>query len=125
MLLCGTEGLELRVRVGVDQHCLIELGTFVRDRRANELVNRLVKNCIEGSTGTTDLRKCRIDVGLERPIRLARYNGVTRILTSIDPIAAGNAYGTLKPYIDAAFAEIGRPSRPFDALFHQAGYMLV
>jgi hypothetical protein len=59
------------------------------------------------------------------PKSYARYNGVTRILTSIDPIAAGKAYGTLKPYIDAAFAEIGRPNRSFDAAFHQAVDKLV
>ena len=59
------------------------------------------------------------------PKSYARYNGVTRILTSIDPIAAGKAYGTLKPYIDAAFAEIGRPNRSFDAVFHQAVDKLV
>ncbi len=54
-----------------------------------------------------------------------RYDGVTRILTSIDPVAAGKAYGTLKGYIDAAFAEIGRPNRSFDAVFHQAVDRLV
>src|SRR5262249_46782686 len=39
---------------------------------------------------------------------------------SIDPAAAGRAYATLKRYIDAVFAEIGRPNRSFDAVFHQA-----
>jgi hypothetical protein len=54
------------------------------------------------------------------PKSYSRYDAVTRTLTSIDPVAAGKAYATLKRYIDAVFAEIGRPNRSFDAVFHQA-----
>jgi len=54
------------------------------------------------------------------PKSYARYDLVTRTLTSIDPTAAAKTYATLKRYIDAAFTEIGRPTRSFDAVLRQA-----
>jgi hypothetical protein len=50
----------------------------------------------------------------------ARYETVTRVLTSIDPGAAGKAYARMKSYVDSAFAQIGRPGQSFDAVLHQA-----
>ena len=54
------------------------------------------------------------------PKSYARYDLVTRTLTSVDPTAAAKTYATLKQYIDTAFAEIGRPTRTFDAVLRQA-----
>ena len=50
----------------------------------------------------------------------ARYETITRVLTSIDTAAAGKAYGRAKPYLDSAFAQIGRPGQSFDSVLHQA-----
>ncbi|MGQ0504388.1 MAG: DUF3014 domain-containing protein [Myxococcaceae bacterium] len=44
----------------------------------------------------------------------ARYDAVTQAFTSVDAAGAGKAYGQLRPFFDAAFAEIGRPGRTFD-----------
>jgi hypothetical protein len=44
----------------------------------------------------------------------ARYDGVTKIVTSIDPAIAGRAYGQLRPYFDAAFAEVATSGEHFD-----------
>ncbi len=54
------------------------------------------------------------------PKSYARYNVLTRVLTSIDVVAAGKAYGQLKPYADAAFSEIGRPGKSFDSALREA-----
>ncbi len=54
------------------------------------------------------------------PKSYARYETVTRVLTSIDATATGKAYGRMKPYIDSAFAQIGRPGQSFDTILHQA-----
>ena len=56
----------------------------------------------------------------QSPKSYARYDLVTRTLTSIDPAAAAKAYAALKRYVDAAFSEIGRPTRTFDAVLRQA-----
>ncbi len=50
----------------------------------------------------------------------ARYELVTRVLTSIDTAAAGRAYRQLKPYLDSAFSEIGRPGKPFEEVIREA-----
>ncbi len=54
------------------------------------------------------------------PKSYARYETVMRVFTSIDPAAAGKAYGRAKSYVDSAFAQIGRPGQSFDAVLHQA-----
>jgi hypothetical protein len=50
----------------------------------------------------------------------ARYDAVTRVLTSIDATAAGKVYGRIKPYLDSAFAQISRPGQSFNTILHQA-----
>ena len=50
----------------------------------------------------------------------ARYETLTRVLTSIDAAATGKTYGRIKPYIDSAFAQIGRPGQSFDTVLRQA-----
>jgi hypothetical protein len=54
------------------------------------------------------------------PRSYARYDFITRVLGSIDPVAAANAYGQLKPFFDAAFTEVGRPGKSFDAVLRDA-----
>src|SRR5262249_51772632 len=54
------------------------------------------------------------------PKSYARYDLVAQTLTSVDPTAAAKTYGALKRYIDAAFSEIGRPTRTFEAVLRQA-----
>jgi hypothetical protein len=54
------------------------------------------------------------------PKSYARYQTVSRVLTSIDAAAAGKAYHRVKPYVDSAFAQIGRPGQSFDTVLHQA-----
>lgn len=50
----------------------------------------------------------------------ARYDVPTKALTSVPAAAAGDAYGQLRPFLDAAFAEVGRPGRRFDDVFTAA-----
>ncbi len=50
----------------------------------------------------------------------ARYDGITGTFTSVDAAAAGQAYGQLRPYFDAAFAEIGKPGKRFDEVLVSA-----
>ncbi len=54
------------------------------------------------------------------PRSYARYDFIARVLGSIDPVAAAKAYGQLKPFFEAAFSEVGRPGRTFDAALHDA-----
>src|SRR5215471_9715539 len=54
------------------------------------------------------------------PRSYARYDLVTRVLTSIDVSAAAKVYEQLKPYLDSAFAEIGRPGKSFDSVLREA-----
>ncbi len=48
------------------------------------------------------------------PAAYARYDAPTKALTSVDAAAAGAAYARLRPYLDVAFAEVGRPGTRFD-----------
>jgi len=54
------------------------------------------------------------------PKNRGRYETVTKVLTSIDPAFAAQAYARVKPYVDSAFAQIGRPGQSFDSVFRQA-----
>src|SRR5262249_12794229 len=54
------------------------------------------------------------------PKSYARYDTVTRIVTSVDAAAAANLYAEMKPYLDAAFGEIGRPGKTFDGALRAA-----
>lgn len=54
------------------------------------------------------------------PESYARYDPVARALTSLDTQATAEAYKTLKPLLDRAFAEIGRPGQRFDATLSSA-----
>ena len=44
----------------------------------------------------------------------ARYDGLGKLIGSVDMGAAGDAYAQLRPYCDAVFAEIGRPGKQFE-----------
>jgi hypothetical protein len=54
------------------------------------------------------------------PKGYARYDTVTRVVTSLDAAAIATTYGRVKPYIDSAFAQIGRPGQAFDGVLRQA-----
>jgi hypothetical protein len=54
------------------------------------------------------------------PKNRGRYESATKVLTSIDPGAAAQTYARLKPYVDSAFAQIGRPGQSFDGVLRQA-----
>ena len=54
------------------------------------------------------------------PKAYARYDMVTRVVTSLDIAAIATTYGRVKPYIDSAFAQIGRPGQSFDGVLRQA-----
>jgi hypothetical protein len=54
------------------------------------------------------------------PESFARYDLVTRAITSLDTQATAGAYKALKPLLDQAFAEIGRPGQSFDATLARA-----
>ena len=54
------------------------------------------------------------------PKNRGRYESVTKVLTSIDPGVAAQTYARLKPFIDSAFAQIGRPGQSFDGMLRQA-----
>ncbi len=59
------------------------------------------------------------------PKAFARYDGITQTFTSVDADAAGKAYGQVRPYFDAAFAEIGKPGKHFDEVLVAALHRLV
>jgi Protein of unknown function (DUF3014) len=67
-----------------------------------------------------------------RPVRyfiaqasFQRYEGVAAALGAVDATAAGGVYGELRPFLDAAYAEIGRPGTHFDdALARALGQLL-
>jgi hypothetical protein len=67
-----------------------------------------------------------------RPVRsfiarasFQRYEGVAAALGAVDAAAAGRLYGELRPFLDAAYGEIGRPGTHFDdALAHALGVLL-
>lgn len=54
------------------------------------------------------------------PDSYARYDLVTRAVAAIDPGRAAAAYTLLRPHLDRAHAEIGRPGTTFDETFAQA-----
>lgn len=54
------------------------------------------------------------------PKDAARYDLITRVITSIDPTAAGKAYAQLQPYIEAAYAEVGPKGKSFDPVMRAA-----
>ena len=54
------------------------------------------------------------------PKNRGRYETVTKVLTSLDPVLAAQTYARVKPYVDSAFAQIGRPGQSFDSVFRQA-----
>jgi hypothetical protein len=54
------------------------------------------------------------------PESFARYDGVARVFTSLDTQATAGAYKALKPLMDQAFAEIGRPGQRFDETLSRA-----
>ena len=54
------------------------------------------------------------------PKGYARYDMVTRVITSLDPAAIATTYGRVKPYFDSAFAQIGRTGQSFDGVLRQA-----
>ena len=54
------------------------------------------------------------------PKNSGRYESVTKVLTSIDPGVAAQTYARVKPFVDTAFAQIGRPGQTFDGVFRQA-----
>ncbi len=54
------------------------------------------------------------------PRSYARYDAVTQVVASIDATAAAKVYGQMKPYLDSAFAEVGRPGKSFDGVLRAA-----
>lgn len=54
------------------------------------------------------------------PESFARYDPVARAFTSLDTQATVGAYKALKPLLDQAFVEIGRPGQRFDATLARA-----
>lgn len=59
------------------------------------------------------------------PESYARYDGVARVLGSLDTQATVQAYRMLKPLIDQAFKEIGPPGQRFDAVLSRALQRLI
>ncbi|WP_404362497.1 DUF3014 domain-containing protein [Corallococcus coralloides] len=49
-----------------------------------------------------------------------RYDGVTRVISSLDAKRAGQVYQELKPLLDAAHAELAPPGRSLDATLSRA-----
>jgi hypothetical protein len=54
------------------------------------------------------------------PGSFARYDAVTRVLTSLDTQASVLTYRALKSLFEQAYAEIGRPGQTFDQTFTKA-----
>jgi hypothetical protein len=54
------------------------------------------------------------------PRSYARYDGVARVVGSLDAQAAGSVYRELKPLIEQAHREIAPPGQLFDRTFSQA-----
>lgn len=48
------------------------------------------------------------------PESYARYDEMTRVVTSVNAEALGDAWAELSPYVAVAFGEIGRPGTHFD-----------
>jgi hypothetical protein len=47
-----------------------------------------------------------------------RSDAFVRALTRLDPAQVARVYEPLRPYAEAAYAEVGRPGRSFDAVMH-------
>lgn len=54
------------------------------------------------------------------PASFARYDAVTRVLTSLDTQASVLTYRALAPLFEQAYAEIGRPGQTFEQTFTKA-----
>jgi hypothetical protein len=54
------------------------------------------------------------------PRSYARFDRVTRVLTSIDMAKAAQAYPKLSPFLEAAYREVARPGKTFDQALHLA-----
>lgn len=54
------------------------------------------------------------------PQSYARYDVIARVAGSIDAAAAGEAYMRFRPFLDSAFAEIGRPGKGLDEVMSSA-----
>jgi hypothetical protein len=54
------------------------------------------------------------------PESFARYEVVTRVLTSLDTQASARTYKVLRPLINAAYKEISRPGQGFDQTLARA-----
>jgi hypothetical protein len=54
------------------------------------------------------------------PKSYARYDGVTRLLTAIDPDAAAKGWVELRPYFETAFAQVASPGEHFEDLLGAA-----
>jgi hypothetical protein len=50
----------------------------------------------------------------------ARYDKVTQIITRVDAAAVARSYVRLRPFLNAAYREIARPGKTFDAAFSAA-----
>jgi hypothetical protein len=48
------------------------------------------------------------------PESYARYDEVTLVVTSVNAAAVGDAWARLRPYLEVAYREIGRPGTHFD-----------
>jgi hypothetical protein len=48
------------------------------------------------------------------PQGYARYDKVTQAVTALDVVQVAEAYKTLRPFFEAAYAEVGKPGRTFD-----------
>lgn len=54
-----------------------------------------------------------------------RYEGVAAALDAVDATGAGKVYGELRPFLDAAYREIGRPDTHFDDVLVKAAGVLL
>lgn len=54
------------------------------------------------------------------PAAFARYDRLTQVLTSLDPVRLGSIDGQLAPFLRAAYKEIAPPGASFDARLHAA-----
>ncbi|MGE0451770.1 MAG: DUF3014 domain-containing protein [Vicinamibacterales bacterium] len=95
----------------------------------------VVTNVAEGKTPASQLRALAPPTSfhaLERsgtlvidPASFARYDALTDAAESMDVTAAASVYGTLKPRIEEAFAELGSGDTSFDATLERALIVLL
>jgi hypothetical protein len=125
-----TEGEALLRQLGPQLSAAKELAGWLAQA---DIVRRLVAavNLVnDGKTPSAVLGFMRPHKGFEvlrrhkkvyaSPKGAARYDLVTRVVTSIDPEAAGKAYAQLRPFADAAFAEVGPKGKTFDEVLRGA-----